>query len=153
MVTHGGHRMSVPMTNCGRVGCTTDRRGYRYDPLDQDSGATWPAMPSAFRFFSGTGGHTRSLCDWSSDVCSSDLRTPLATLLGFIETLRGPGSRLASVARRTRRGLDEGEQRGERGAQFVTRIGDEIGTHLLAPFRSEERRVGKEGRSRWSPYH
>src|SRR3546814_1824170 len=29
------------------------------------------------------------ISDWSSDVCSSDL-TPLSTLLGFIETLRGP---------------------------------------------------------------
>src|SRR3712207_7349340 len=31
-----------------------------------------------------------------------------------------------------------------------------IGTYLpnvLAPMRSEERRVGKECRSRWSPYH
>ena len=26
-------------------------------------------------------------------------------------------------------------------------------TALLAPLRSEERRVGKECRSRWSPYH
>src|SRR2546429_9529896 len=25
--------------------------------------------------------------------------------------------------------------------------------HLLDAMRSEERRVGKEGRSRWSPYH
>ena len=27
------------------------------------------------------------------------------------------------------------------------------GFHLEGPFRSEERRVGKECRSRWSPYH
>src|SRR5256884_2478056 len=27
------------------------------------------------------------------------------------------------------------------------------GPHRFAPFRSEERRVGKECRSRWSPYH
>jgi alkylated DNA repair protein (DNA oxidative demethylase) len=37
------------MTNCGRVGWTTDRRGYRYDPLDPDTGAPWPAMPPALR--------------------------------------------------------------------------------------------------------
>jgi hypothetical protein len=49
MVTPGGHRMSVAMTNCGRVGWTTDRRGYRYDPLDPDNGAPWPAMPPALR--------------------------------------------------------------------------------------------------------
>ncbi len=49
-----------------------------------------------------------------------------------------PVARLAIVARRTPQGLDEAEQRGERGAQLVTRIGDEIGTHLLAPFRGGE---------------
>ena len=32
MVTPGGQRMSVAMTNCGDAGWITDRRGYRYDP-------------------------------------------------------------------------------------------------------------------------
>ena len=36
------------------------------------------------------------------------------------------------------------------GARFVDRIGKGI---RGAPRRSEERRVGKECRSRWSPYH
>src|SRR5260221_2921590 len=31
-----------------------------------------------FFFFSSRRRHTRSLCDWSSDVCSSDLRYPVA---------------------------------------------------------------------------
>src|SRR5260221_10752122 len=29
-------------------------------------------------FFSSRRRHTRSLCDWSSDVCSSDLRPPMS---------------------------------------------------------------------------
>src|SRR5215204_158678 len=33
-----------------------------------------------FFFFSSRRRHTRSLCDWSSDVCSSDLDGPIATL-------------------------------------------------------------------------
>ena len=32
-------------------------------------------------------------------------------------------------------------------------VGGKIDTGILAHFRSEERRVGKECRSRWSPYH
>ncbi len=48
MVTPGGFRMSVAMTNCGAFGWITDRRGYRYDPLDPDSGKPWPKMPQAF---------------------------------------------------------------------------------------------------------
>jgi len=48
LVTPGGYTMSVAMTNCGRVGWVSDRTGYRYDPVDPDSGAHWPAMPSSF---------------------------------------------------------------------------------------------------------
>lgn len=45
MVTPGGFTMSVAMTNCGKVGWVTDRRGYRYDVNDPESGQPWPAMP------------------------------------------------------------------------------------------------------------
>ena len=48
MVTPGGFQMSVAMTNCGSVGWVTDRTGYRYDPRDPGSGASWPAMPDIF---------------------------------------------------------------------------------------------------------
>jgi len=46
--TRGGYRMSVAMTNCGRVGWVSDRTGYRYDPVDPMTGSLWPAMPSTF---------------------------------------------------------------------------------------------------------
>jgi alkylated DNA repair protein (DNA oxidative demethylase) len=49
MVTPGGFRMSVAMTNCGEYGWVSDRTGYRYDPIDPAAGAAWPAMPDAFR--------------------------------------------------------------------------------------------------------
>lgn len=49
MVTPGGFRMSVAMTNCGEYGWVSDRTGYRYDPIDPATGAAWPAMPDAFR--------------------------------------------------------------------------------------------------------
>ncbi len=48
MVTPGGFRMSVAMTNCGALGWVSDRRGYRYDPRDPDTGRPWPALPAAF---------------------------------------------------------------------------------------------------------
>src|SRR5260221_8440941 len=35
-----------------------------------------------FFFFSSRRRHTRSLCDWSSDVCSSDLTAPGSSILG-----------------------------------------------------------------------
>jgi alkylated DNA repair protein (DNA oxidative demethylase) len=48
MVTPGGFRMSVAMTNCGSYGWVTDRSGYRYDPVDPQSGNEWPPMPESF---------------------------------------------------------------------------------------------------------
>jgi alkylated DNA repair protein (DNA oxidative demethylase) len=47
MVTPGGHRMSVAMTNCGSAGWVTDRSGYRYVAVDPESGRPWPPMPRA----------------------------------------------------------------------------------------------------------
>ena len=48
MLTRGGFRMSVAMSNCGGVGWISDRRGYRYDAIDPQTGRPWPAMPAAF---------------------------------------------------------------------------------------------------------
>ena len=48
LVTPGGYSMSVAMTNCGRVGWVSDRKGYRYDPVDPDTQQPWPPMPANF---------------------------------------------------------------------------------------------------------
>lgn len=48
MITPGGYRMSVALTNCGRAGWITDRRGYRYGTLDPINSRPWPPMPDAF---------------------------------------------------------------------------------------------------------
>jgi DNA oxidative demethylase len=48
MVTPGGYTMSVAMTNCGTAGWVTDRRGYRYDSRDPESGEPWPPLPATF---------------------------------------------------------------------------------------------------------
>jgi alkylated DNA repair protein (DNA oxidative demethylase) len=48
MVTPGGFRMSVAMTNCGSLGWVTDRTGYRYAASDPERGSPWPKMPRVF---------------------------------------------------------------------------------------------------------
>ena len=48
MVTPGGHRMSIAMTNCGTAGWVTDKTGYRYESHDPGTGRRWPAMPAVF---------------------------------------------------------------------------------------------------------
>ncbi len=48
MITPGGFTMSVALTNCGALGWTTDRRGYRYTGIDPDNGRPWAEMPQVF---------------------------------------------------------------------------------------------------------
>ncbi|CUI17630.1 Alpha-ketoglutarate-dependent dioxygenase AlkB [Candidatus Protochlamydia naegleriophila] len=48
MFTPGGFRMSVAMTNCGKLGWVTDLAGYRYEEKDPESGLFWPPMPPIF---------------------------------------------------------------------------------------------------------
>ena len=45
MSTPGGLTMSVAMTSCGEVGWVSDRKGYRYERRDPQTGRCWPAMP------------------------------------------------------------------------------------------------------------
>src|SRR5882762_8227958 len=71
-------------------------------------------------FFSSRRRHTRFKCDWSSDVCSSDLCVTMSSAMPVVPSCGSP-----------------------------------IGKPKPCPstHSSEERRVGKECRSRWSPYH
>jgi alkylated DNA repair protein (DNA oxidative demethylase) len=48
MITPGGFKMSVALTNCGRFGWITDRRGYRYTRVDPETCQPWPCMPDVF---------------------------------------------------------------------------------------------------------
>src|SRR5258705_9221461 len=98
---------------------------------------------SFFFFFSSRRRHTRCLSDWSSDVCSSDL---LHLRLGA-----GP-ARPASAVRRQRLG-EQGLRRGVGGGLVSGGLEQPRQRVAHALVRSEERRVGKECRSRWSPYH
>ncbi|CCD88485.1 Alkylated DNA repair protein alkB [Bradyrhizobium sp. ORS 285] len=69
MVTPGGHQMSVAMTNCGPVGWVTDRGGYRYDPIDPQSGQPWPAMPVLFRELAETAAREAGFAGFAPDAC------------------------------------------------------------------------------------
>src|SRR3712207_8976063 len=99
-------------------------------------------------FFSSRRRHTRYWRDWSSDVCSSDLRYPsmkelmmnlalwiVAGLLAVVYLLSGIGKLIVSKEK------------------LATAPGAGWIEDFSAGSRSEERRVGKECRSRWSPYH
>src|SRR5690349_7032410 len=69
MVTPGGQRMSVAMTNCGAVGWVTDRTGYRYDALDPESGLRWPAMPPVLAELAARAASRGGFADFRPDAC------------------------------------------------------------------------------------
>src|SRR5256885_11618150 len=97
-----------------------------------------------FFFFSSRRRHTRLQGDWSSDVCTSDLDyvagKEIDTSQHYLASVR--------IQSDSHGGLYWDAQwmhtdRGLKGGWFIVRV----------QMRSEERRVGKECRSRWSPYH
>src|SRR5256885_6692289 len=95
-----------------------------------------------FFFFSSRRRHTRLQGDWSSDVCSSDLPDAHESFEG------------AMVVKTLGRQDAEVERLGEAADLLrVARVRVGALRALFEPTRSEERRVGKECRSRWSPYH
>src|SRR2546422_8557052 len=93
-----------------------------------------------FFFFSSRRRHTRCSRDWSSDVCSSDLA------VGGLRIDSFPAPRSAAEANQDNVWSAKGGF--WRGGVARQRLS---GGQCAA--RSEERRVGKECRSRWSPYH
>jgi alkylated DNA repair protein (DNA oxidative demethylase) len=69
MVTPGGWTMSVAMTNCGTAGWVTDRHGYRYDPIDPETGRPWPAMPAVFADLAGRAATAAGFSGFVPDAC------------------------------------------------------------------------------------
>jgi DNA oxidative demethylase len=69
LVTPGGYTMSVAMTNCGRVGWVSDRHGYRYDAIDPDTGAPWPAIPARFIDVARRAASEAGFAGYDPDAC------------------------------------------------------------------------------------
>src|SRR5256885_10733385 len=95
-------------------------------------------------FFSSRRRHTRLQGDWSSDVCSSDLDDE--SIRNDKRATRGRTALRIEIPRLTPKPVSS-VRRGEKTKSFAV-----ISSHSNEG-RSEERRVGKECRSRWSPYH
>ena len=80
LVTPGGLRMSVAMSNCGSLGWVSDRRGYRYDALDPDSGQPWPDMPASFSSLAGAAAAAAGFPGFVPDACLINRYEPGARL-------------------------------------------------------------------------
>src|SRR5688572_21240587 len=96
-------------------------------------------------FFSSRRRHTRFDCDWSSDVCSSDLETSISESTPKPTSAMDPASHPATIEIRP-------------SAEFHTTVRysrlrpRRTACSRAYTARSEERRVGEEWRWRWSKY-
>src|SRR5437762_8857055 len=95
-----------------------------------------------FFFFSSRRRHTRYIGDWSSDVCSSDLSGCRSKASASAARIVPPCA-VATMSRPRCCSVSRSMLRAARSQRSTK----------LSPPRSEERRVGKECRSRWSPDH
>src|SRR5689334_23743792 len=108
-----------------------------------------------FFFFSSRRRHTRWNCDWSSDVCSSDLSSHVEIFGSIAPLAWRPGAMQLLYAQQ----YGDPPQPGQEDIVLTERVGDGWRERPLVTGlqpsdatypRSEERRVGKEGRSRWT---
>src|SRR5207245_5637129 len=98
-----------------------------------------------FFFFSRRRRHTRCYRDWSSDVCSSDLVVEQQQYVfdNFWNKATPANQRITEIE----------EGRTIRYETKVFRNEEEIASKIKESLRSEERRVGKECRSRKETDH
>ncbi len=69
MITPGGFRMSVAMSNCGALGWVTDRTGYRYSEIDPETNHPWPEMPRTFRKLAESAANEAGFPNFVPDSC------------------------------------------------------------------------------------
>jgi DNA oxidative demethylase len=80
LITPGGYRMSVAMTNCGALGWVSDRTGYRYDPIDPETGRPWPPMPEVFASLAARAATAAGFIGFAPEACLINRYEPGAKL-------------------------------------------------------------------------
>src|SRR5258705_2507417 len=141
------------MTSSGAPAPSPGRwRRSESQPARRSARTSRPLIAGLLFFLARRSRHTRCLSDWSSDVCSSDLSThgvfeeEIRTLCEMVHRAGGQVY------------IDGANLNAQVGLARPADYGADV-SHLnlhktfCIPHRSEERRVGKECRSRWSPYH
>src|SRR5256885_12762413 len=113
----------------------------------------WPPMTLSAtrmgRFLSSRRRHTILRGDWSSGVCSSDLHTFLPESRHQYITLVGAGGAGGAGYLSGSQHIQNGG--GSAGYELRLRMALTATAAYQVGARSEERRVGKKGRFRWSP--
>jgi alkylated DNA repair protein (DNA oxidative demethylase) len=80
MITPGGFRMSVAMTNCGHYGWVSDEHGYRYSTVDPETGRPWPALPLVLAALAEKAAALAGYAAFAPDACLVNRYEPSARL-------------------------------------------------------------------------
>jgi alkylated DNA repair protein (DNA oxidative demethylase) len=128
MVTPGGRSMSVALTNCGHVGWTSDRHGYRYSTNDPLTGKPWPPMPESFARLATDSAAAAAFGGFAPDACLINRYVPGARLslhqdrdeLDFTQPIVSVSLGLGAIF------LFGGMSRGERPARVLLEHGDVV---------------------------
>lgn len=126
MVTPGGFTMSVALTNCGALGWTSDRKGYRYSGVDPDTGQAWPEMPAAFTRLAREAAAQTGFDGFEPDACLVNRYLPGARLsLHQDRNERDFGAPIVSVSLgMSATFLFGGNERADRPAKVALHHGD-----------------------------
>src|SRR5689334_24338671 len=154
-------RSKMGMESLSEVGCAA--RGMAGSPVSEGSkrprgcirgmNCRMVGNLSVVFFFSSRRRHTRWNCDWGSDVCSSDLR-PRGRIRSDSALRRRKAPTLTFMTPfHLTAFLPELVLLLGALVIFFTTLGKSRVEEARIAARSEKRRVGKECRSRWSPYH
>ena len=128
MITPGGYQMSVAMTNCGGAGWVTDRKGYRYTPIDPMTSRPWPPIPVLFQWLAVNAAAAAGYTGFAPDACLMNLYEPGTRLsLHRDENERDLTAPIVSVSL----GLPAvflfgGHQRGDRPQRISLESGDVV---------------------------
>jgi alkylated DNA repair protein (DNA oxidative demethylase) len=128
MATPGGFRMSVAMTNCGSAGWITDRKGYRYDAFDPQSGQPWPPLPGVFAELAARAAKAAGFDNFSPDACLINRYAPGARMsLHQDQNERDLGKPIVSVSLGLpAKFLFGGTKRGDRPRRVSVHHGDVV---------------------------
>ena len=76
MMTPMGKPMSAAQTNCGELGWVSDHGGYRYSPVDPETGLAWPKMPEPLARFATWLAEAAGYVGFTPDACLVNLYEP-----------------------------------------------------------------------------
>ena len=128
MITPGGYQMSVAMTNCGGAGWVTDRKGYRYTPIDPMTSRPWPPIPVLFQWLAVNAAAAAGYTGFAPDACLMNLYEPGTRLsLHRDENERDLTAPIVSVSLGLPAAfLFGGHQRGDRPQRISLESGDVV---------------------------